>query len=93
MSPLSLLSEDADPLSEALHICVFPAFLIVRGRGRRRRHEVSGVRQSMFSGIHLPAAVITLMGDVTPAEFSLQLPQVQPRLIVLRHDKQEQTQG
>lgn len=84
-SSVFLWSEDANPFSEALHICIFPALLIVRGRRRRRRHKVCGVRQSMFTGKHLPAGVITLMGDVTPAKFSLKLPQVQPCLIVLRN--------
>ncbi len=88
LSPF-LWSEDADPLSEALHICVLPALLVIRARRRRRRHEVSGVRQSVFTGKHLPAAVIALVGDVTSAEFSLQFPQVQPCLIVLRNEKQE----
>lgn len=91
LSPLSLSlwSEDADPLSEALHICVLPALLVIGGRRRRRRHKVSGVRQSMFLGKHLPADVITLVGDVTLAEFSLQLPQVQPCLIVLRNGSKQ----
>lgn len=40
----------------------------------------------MLLGKHLPAAVITLVGDVTFAEFSFQLPQVQPCLIVLGNE-------
>lgn len=43
----------------------------------------------MFLGKHLPAAVITLVGDITFAEFSLQLPQVQPCLIVLRNGSKQ----
>lgn len=82
--PLCLRSEDADPLSETLHICVLPALLIVRGQRRRRWYKVSRVRQSIFMGKHLPATVITFVGDVTPTKFSLQLSQVQPCLIVLR---------
>lgn len=82
-SSVSLRSEDAHPLGEALHVCILPALLIIRGRRGRRRHEVSGVWQSVFPGKHLPAAVVALVGDVAPAQFSLQLPQVQPSLIVL----------
>lgn len=44
------------------------------------------VRQSMFTGKRLPATVITLVGDVTFAEFGLQFPQVQPCLIILRNE-------
>lgn len=79
---LSLWSEDADPLSEALHICILPT-LIIRGQSRRRRHKVCWIRQSVFLGKRLPAAVIALVGDVTFAHLTFQLPQVQPCLIVL----------
>lgn len=50
---------------------------------------MSRVRQGMFPGKHLPAAVIALVGDVTSAEFGLQLPQVQPCLIVLQNGNKQ----
>lgn len=87
---LSLRSEDANPLGETLHICILSTLLIIRGQRRRRRHKMSRVRQSMFPGKHLPAAVITLMGNVTSTEFSLQLPQVQPCLVVLKKNVNKQ---
>lgn len=92
LSLLSIWSEDADPLREALHISIFPA-LIVRGRRRRRRHKVSRVGQSMLLCECLPATVVALMGDVTLAEFCLQFSQIQPCLIVLRDGMKFQRQG
>lgn len=88
-SSTSLWSEYADPLCETLHICILPAVLVIGSLRRRRRHKVSRVWQSMFTGVHLPAAVIALVGNVTFPELSLQFPQVEPRLIVLGNDKQE----
>lgn len=84
MSMDDLWSEDADPLREALHVGVLPS-LVVGGRRRGRGHEVGGVGQRALLGEGLPAAVVALVGDVTLAQFRLQLPQVQPRLIVLRN--------
>lgn len=43
------------------------------------------VRQRVLLGEGLPAAVVALVGDVTLAQLGLQLPQVQPCLIVLRN--------
>lgn len=86
---VSLWSEDADPLSEALHVYILPALLIIRGRRWGRWNQVSRVRQSVLLGKHLPAAVITLMGDVAFTEFGLQLPQVQPGLIILTNESKE----
>lgn len=88
-SSTSLWSEYADPLCETLHICILPAVLVIGSLRRRRRHKVSRVWQSVFMGVHLPAAVIALVGNVTFPELSLQFPQVEPRLIVLGNDKQE----
>lgn len=90
VSPFCLCSEDAHPLSEALHICILPAIIIIIwGQRGGRTHEVSGVRQGMFFGKCLPAAVVTLVGDVTLAQFCLQLPQVQPCLIILRDGRRQ----
>lgn len=86
---VSFWSEDADPLSEALHIYILPSLLIIRGRRWGRRNQVSRVRQSVLLGEHLPAAVVTLVGDVAFAEFGLQLPQVQPGLIILTNESKQ----
>lgn len=80
--PAHLWSEDADSLCEALDICILPS-LIVRGWRGGRRHEVGRVRQRVLLGEGLPAAVVALVGDVTLTQLCLQLPQVQPCLIVL----------
>lgn len=50
---------------------------------------MSRVRQSVLLGEHLPAAVITLMGHVAFTEFGLQLPQVQPGLIILTNERKQ----
>lgn len=76
-------SEDADSLCEALYVGVLSALLVVGGRCRRRRNQVSRVRQSVLLGKHLPATVVALVGDVAFPQFGLQLPQVQPGFIVL----------
>lgn len=83
-SPAHLWSEDADSLREALDVRIL-APLVVRGRRGRRGHEVGGVRQRVLLGEGLPAAVVALVGDVTLAQLGLQLPQVQPGLVVLRN--------
>lgn len=82
MCPADLWSEDADSLREALHVCILPS-LIIGGRCGGRRHQVGGVRQRVLLGEGLPAAIVALVGDVTLAQFGLQLSQVQPCLIVL----------
>ena len=79
---MSLGSEDADPLGEALHVRVLP-FLVVGGRRGGRRHQVGGVGQGVVAGEHLPADVVAVVGDVALAQLGLQLPEVQPRLVVL----------
>lgn len=48
---------------------------------------MGGVGQRVLLGEGLPAAVVALVGDVTLAQFGLQLPQVQPCLIVLSGEK------
>lgn len=50
---------------------------------------MAGVRQHVLLGEGLPAAVVALVGDVTLAQLRLQLPQVQPCLIVLRNASEE----
>lgn len=86
MGPADLWSEDADSLREALHICILPS-LIVGGQRWGRRHQVGRVGQCVLLGEGLPAAVVALVGDVTFAQFGLQLSQVQPCLIVLSNEK------
>lgn len=83
-----LRSEDADSLCEALYVGVLSALLVVGGRCRRRRNQVSRVRQSVLLGKHLPATVVALVCDVAFPQFSLQLPQVQPGLIILADEMQ-----
>lgn len=86
---VSLWSEDADPLSEALHVYILPALLVIRGRRRGRWNQVSRVRQNVLLGEDFPAAVVTLMGDVAFTKFGLQLPQVQPGLIILTNESKQ----
>lgn len=91
-SPAHLWSEDADSLRETLDICILPS-LVVRSQRGGRRHEVGGVRQHVLLGEGLPAAVVALVGDVTLAQLRLQLPQVQPCLIVLRNSSEKRGWG
>lgn len=52
-----------------------------------------GVSQRVLAGKHLPAAVVTLMGDVALAKFGLQLPEVQPCIIVLEEEGRRGEKG
>lgn len=81
----SRFSEYADPLGEPLHVCILPGLIVGAGR-RQRGHQVGRVGERVFAGKHLPAAVVALMGDVALTQLGLQLPQIQPRLVVLERE-------
>lgn len=52
-----------------------------------RHDEVLGVVQAPLVGVFLPAGVVALMRDVALASARLELPEVQPGMIVLQRTK------
>lgn len=55
--------------------------------------EVFGVGQASVVSVLLPAGVVALVGDVALAPPSLELPEVQPGLVVLQEATVEASEG
>lgn len=72
-------SEDADALSQALHLVV----LRLDDRTEVPVGEQRGPGQRMLRYELLPAGVVALMRDVPLAHLPLQFPEVQPSLVLL----------
>lgn len=56
------------------------------------RAEVIAIIEDVLAPVRLPAGVVRLVSEVTNAHLALELPQVAPRLVILRKQGRKQNE-